>query len=85
MLMTAADARKMFDEIARRDGEESYVVVFFAEVDEKMSTAADQLDGGEGNVVENALAVYLDICRENIPTKDDDDCDDEGEDCDADD
>lgn len=84
MLMTAEDATKLFTEIARRDGKDSYVLVFYCEVDDEMSTAADEIDGGEANGVESALASYLDICRENIPTDDDEDYDDEDYDDDDD-
>lgn len=64
MLMTAQDAIKLFTAVAKRDGKESYVLVFYAEVDEQMSTAADELDKGEANDVEAALTNYLDICRD---------------------
>jgi hypothetical protein len=76
MLMTAKDAKKLFNDIAKRDGEKSYVLVFYAEVDDAMSTAADELDGGEGNCVESALALYLSLCEENIPSEEEDESND---------
>ena len=77
MLMTAEAATKLFKQIAKRDGKDSYVLVFYCEMDDEMSTAADEIDRGEANGVEAALASYLDLCRENIPTDGEDDEDDE--------
>ena len=77
MLMTAEDAKKLFTDIEKRDGKESYVLVFYAEVDDAMADAAEKLDGGDGGCVESALALYLGMCEENLPSEDDDDDDDD--------
>lgn len=68
MLMTAGNAARMFNEVSKREGVDSYVLVFYCEIDEGTADAAEKLDGGDGNAVESAIAMYLSMCEQ---TKDD--------------
>jgi hypothetical protein len=68
--MTAQDASKMFAEVAARNGTNSYVAVFFAEMSDAQSDASAALDGGEGDSVERALGQYVDLCDDQISDDD---------------
>ena len=79
MLMTAQRASKMFADVAARNGKNSYVVVFFAEMSDAQSDASAALDGGEGDAVERAIGEYIELCDEQIGD-DDENGDDDGND-----
>jgi hypothetical protein len=72
MLMTAEKAAEMFTELAQNSGKDSYVLVFWADITDETAAGADALDGGDGCVVEEALATYIEFAKENIPSPEED-------------